>query len=68
MYIVYYANAAPNDKKFKGRWLVVGTPRRAIFKTQAAIDNVARQLGITNVLVLKTELGWKNQLRIAGPA
>ena len=67
MYIVYYANAAPNDKKFKGRWLVIGAPRRAIYSRQSQIDNIAEQLGITKAMVITNEVSWKNQLRIAGP-
>lgn len=58
MFIVYYGNAAPKDPKFTGRWAVTGSKYWLPLSTQAAVNNIANQLGIKNAFVCKSDAAW----------
>lgn len=58
MFIVYYANAAPKDPKFKGRWAVTGSKYWLELTTQSAANNIANQLGITKAFVCNGDAPW----------
>ncbi|MCW2287049.1 hypothetical protein EDF60_1700 [Leucobacter luti] len=64
MFMVFYKHG---NGPGKPGWLVMGTPRRLVLSSQAAADDIARQLGIGSSFVTN-ESGWAKFLRAAGPA